>query len=194
MASIYKITNSINEKFYIGSAVYPSRRISVHICLFKKGTHSNPIMQNHVNKYGIGSLNFEEIEDCERGIMIKREQHYIDTLNPEWNINRIAQSPKGLKRTKQQIENMIAGRMAKSGYPKGRVVSKETRRKIGKAHKGKTIPQWHRDAIGTKNTGRIVNSEVRKKISDKAKGREFSDEHKRNLSISAKGNQNGRKK
>lgn len=193
MTAIYKISNTINDKFYIGSAVSYTNRVRVHKCHLLKNTHSNPILQSHVNKYGFESLIFSTIENCDRVNMIEREQYYIDTLNPSININRIAQSPKGLKRTPEQIQRMIDGRMKKSGYPKGRTLSEEARKKISIAHKGKVISEQQKERQRLLMKGRPVSDETRQKISLANKGRPVSDEHRLKLSKALQGNSNGKK-
>lgn len=189
---IYKITNKINKKIYIGSAIKFNVRKNQHIHHLRKKTHHNIILQNHVNKYGIDSINFEIIErNCEN--LIEREQYYIDKLNPEINIHRIAQSPKGLKRTPEQIKNMINGRLRNSGYKKGykrpkEVVERirETRLKNG----GYIVTENMKKEISKKNKGRKISNKTKKKISKSLKGAEFSKEHKKKLSEAAKGNTN----
>lgn len=60
--SIYLISNSINEKVYIGQTLIdPLDRWQQHLSKLKNKKH-NPKLQHFINKYGIGTLKFEVIE------------------------------------------------------------------------------------------------------------------------------------
>ena len=77
-SGIYKITNKITNKFYIGSAVDIKTRWSVHKRRLKTNTHDNKHLQSAWNKDGIQNFLFEIVELCEREILIPTEQKYLD--------------------------------------------------------------------------------------------------------------------
>jgi group I intron endonuclease len=54
-----------------------------------------------VNKYGENNFKFEIIYECPTDEILKNEQFYIDTLNPNYNICKIAGSSLGTKRTEE---------------------------------------------------------------------------------------------
>lgn len=189
---IYKIGNTVNEKIYIGSTEKFSIRKNQHNHHLKKGTHHSAILQRHVNKYGFDSIYFEIIES---GVinLIEREQFYIDTLNPYFNIRRIAESMKGTKRNDEQKIYMVKQRNLKSPYKKGWNHSEETIAKI--------------KATRMKNGGWIVTEEAKlkmsissksykptketiEKIKASKKGAKLTDSHKDNLSKTKKGSLN----
>ena len=63
---IYKIINTINNKFYVGSAVNFSRRKTRHFSELRRGKHNNRHLQAAWNKYGEQAFVFvivEEIQD-----------------------------------------------------------------------------------------------------------------------------------
>lgn len=192
---IYKIGNTINDRIYIGSTEKFNIRINQHKFHLKNGTHHSKILQRHVNKYGVDSIYFEIIES-DVVSLIEREQFYIDTLNPYFNIRRVAENMKGTKRTEEQKKYMVSQRMKKSGYKKGWSHSEETKAKIteSKLNSDYKISQETKLKISEKNKGRIVPEEIKIKTSNTLKGRAFTEEHKKNLSIKAKGNQNGKRK
>jgi group I intron endonuclease len=73
---IYKITNSINDKIYIGSTKNLNRRIKSH---FSK--KSGCIRLKHaIQKYGEDKFKFEILEEVPLSKLIKREQYYLDKL------------------------------------------------------------------------------------------------------------------
>ncbi len=90
---VYKITNIINGKCYVGSCAHYRgifERLYRHKYKLNRNTHENPHLQNSWNKYGQTSFVFDILEYCPSEKCIVREQHYIDTLDPEYNICRVA--------------------------------------------------------------------------------------------------------
>lgn len=75
-------------------------------------------------------------------------------------------------------------------HKKGKHLSEEHRRKIGKALKGKKIKpltEEHRRKLSEANKGKHLSEETRRKIGEAMKGRTFSEEHLRKLSEAKKG-------
>ena len=50
---IYKITNLVNGKIYIGSAIRIDRRFKSHLSQLRGNYHINSHLQNAFNEYGI---------------------------------------------------------------------------------------------------------------------------------------------
>ena len=63
-------------------------------------------------KYGYSSFKLDILEYCNPNALIEREQHYFDTLKPEYNILKFAKSLKGFKHSEASIKLM---RIAKLG-------------------------------------------------------------------------------
>jgi group I intron endonuclease len=63
---IYKITNTVNNKVYVGSSVKMKRRLSEHCNKLRKGKHDNPTLQRDWNAYGEDSFKFEAIMQVEK--------------------------------------------------------------------------------------------------------------------------------
>ena len=76
MIGIYKITNLINNKIYIGQSVHIERRWKEHC--FKS---SNSQISNAIQKYGKDNFKFEIIELCEKEFLDIREQYWISYYN-----------------------------------------------------------------------------------------------------------------
>jgi group I intron endonuclease len=178
---IYKITSKINpDKIYIGSSINVKSRWSLHKRKLMLNEHHSPILQSHVNKYGIDDLSFELIETCNKEVVLQREQYYIDTLKPKLNICKIAGNHLGRKCS---IESIIKMRIVKSN------ITEETRRRISISAK----------ARGCNNRDRIITKEMRQAISKRMMGNKHnlgnkrSEETRRKMSISLKG-KTGRKK
>lgn len=120
MHAIYKIENVKNGKIYIGSAVNHDQRRWVHLCVLRKGKHHSPILQNSWNKYGKNAFLFSVLEEVSnKKDLIKREQYWIDKLNPEFNCCPIAGSPLGRKYSAQAIENFRKGHIGLTEKERG---------------------------------------------------------------------------
>ena len=76
-SGIYKITNLINGKIYIGSTCNFKDRKSKH-----KNKRSDSLISRAIFKYGWDNFSFEIIEYCDRELLIEREQFYLDLLQP----------------------------------------------------------------------------------------------------------------
>ena len=73
---IYKITNLISNKIYIGSTTTSfKRRFKEHLSALKRGDHPNSHMQRAFNLDGENSFIFEVIEVVEKENCILREQY-----------------------------------------------------------------------------------------------------------------------
>jgi group I intron endonuclease len=127
---IYKILNSKNGKFYIGSASDIKRSWRQHRFELIHNTHDNRHLQYSWNRYGESSFEFIILEECERDELVNREQFYFDTQHPDYNISKFAQSSLGVKRTPEQIEKQRQKMI-------GRKLTDEHRRKVGLASLGR---------------------------------------------------------
>lgn len=76
---IYKITNLINNKVYIGQSKILQKRLRYHRNGLKGNYHSNKHLQRSYNNYGIENFKFEVIKYVDNTEdLIYWEQHYID--------------------------------------------------------------------------------------------------------------------
>ena len=82
ICGVYKITNMINGKIYIGSSNNIHNRWSQHKTSLNAKTHNNIHLQNAWNLYGDHNFKFEIIEECSPDIQYEREQYYLNILNP----------------------------------------------------------------------------------------------------------------
>ena len=97
-SGIYKIqSKTFPERFYIGSSSNMNGRWSAHKNRLKLRLHHSGYLQNHFNKYGLGDLVFSVIEKCSIDNLITREQFYVDSLNPPFNMCKEAGSTRGIK-------------------------------------------------------------------------------------------------
>lgn len=93
VCGIYKLINLINGKFYIGSTKNMRRRLWKHRALLRHNKHHNPHLQNSWNKYGEDNFDYCILELCDVNCQYEREQFYINSLHPEYNIAEIVELP-----------------------------------------------------------------------------------------------------
>ena len=75
---IYKITNIINNKSYIGQSANIERRFKEH-CY--KGYRSRIMLDIAIKKYGKENFTFEVVEECEPDKLNERETYWIKYYN-----------------------------------------------------------------------------------------------------------------
>ncbi len=86
LSGIYKITNLVNNKFYIGSSCNLKNREWQHFNQLKRNKHSSSKLQNSYNKHGKNNFKFEIIAICPDIYLVKLEQWFLDNLKPHYNI------------------------------------------------------------------------------------------------------------
>ena len=119
-SGVYKIINNKTGDFYIGSSVNFVKRKSSHFRALLKNKHKNSYLQNSFNKHGIKNFKFEILAKCPKEYCIKLEQWFINTLNPKYNIRKIAESNLGIKASEETIIRM---KKALKGKNKGKNVN-----------------------------------------------------------------------
>jgi group I intron endonuclease len=98
---VYKITNMLDGKFYIGSTNNLIKRYYTHIHDIRSGKNTCVKLIRAANKHGEENFKFEIVCECPCDKTLEIEQKYIDSLNPHYNIAKIAGSNLGIKRTEE---------------------------------------------------------------------------------------------
>jgi group I intron endonuclease len=96
---IYKITNTINGDFYIGSSRNFNKRYYSHLNDIRTNRQSCVLLIRAAFKYGEKNFKLEILEECEPNIVLDREQYYLDKYSPKYNVAKVAGSNFGIKRT-----------------------------------------------------------------------------------------------
>lgn len=90
-SGIYRWTNKTTGKSYIGSAVNLANRLNYYFSP-KSLTNSLLVKRSYIYssilEYGYSEFLLEILEYCEIEVLLLREQYYLDTLNPEYNIRK----------------------------------------------------------------------------------------------------------
>ena len=97
---MYRWTNKINGKTYIGSSTNLGRRFR---CYFNNkhisNAKTNILIYKALVLYGYPNFKLEILEYCAKDEVLIREQYYLDTNKPEYNILKFAGSRLGHKHT-----------------------------------------------------------------------------------------------
>lgn len=91
MIGIYKITNLINNKMYIGQSVHIEQRWKDHKvrAYYEDCEEYERPLYRAMRKYGLDNFSFEIIEECEIQALNEREQYWIqfyDTFKNGYNL------------------------------------------------------------------------------------------------------------
>lgn len=84
-SGIYKITCTVNGRFYIGKTRNYHQRIFGYISKLKNNICGNYLMQKYYNEFGSDSITYELIEECPVSALNLRERYYIINLKPHMN-------------------------------------------------------------------------------------------------------------
>lgn len=77
---IYKITNAVNGKVYIGQTSKTiEERFAAHIKKAKQ--HTNRYLYDAMNHYGYDKFKVSKIEECDDSLLDEREKYWIARLN-----------------------------------------------------------------------------------------------------------------
>lgn len=129
-AGVYKIVNTIDGKFYLGSTYSFYKRCPSHRSNLNKGLHHCRHLQNAWNKYGEDAFEFHILEVTEVKKRTEVEQKYLDEhFGKPYCYNS---SPRAQKHARDTRPKHIL----KEIY--GREKSKEERDKISKGQQGNT--------------------------------------------------------
>jgi group I intron endonuclease len=139
---IYQILNTVTGDLYVGSETVRGSRWKTHLWKLRKGVHHSVHLQRAYVKYGEPAFEFSIIEDgiASNAEMLRREQHYIDTLNSAYNICRTVGNSAGATQsdtTKQKIREGLKLARAEGRWNPGP--------KVGMLHKSEVSKQKLRD-------------------------------------------------
>lgn len=83
---VYRITNLATRDFYIGSSKDVYERWRKHKCRSSWKRQPNSKLYQDMQKYGIDKFTFEILEETTEEERKHREQYYIETLKPSYNM------------------------------------------------------------------------------------------------------------
>lgn len=169
-SGIYRWTNLINGKSYVGSSVNLSRRFRSYFngnyLIFSSA--KTMLISKALLKYGYINFRLEILEYCDKSDLLAREQYFLNNLLPEYNILKSVGSLRGYIHSEEAKLKM---RLSKIGFKH----TEETKAKIS------------RNLIHSEETKKLLRSykhtkEALAKIKAAASlGRKVSEETKANI-------------
>jgi group I intron endonuclease len=181
---IYKITNNINGKLYIGQTTRPLKERWQEHC---KMSGDCPALSNAMKKYGIDSFTIEIIDNAVNiEELNQKEEKYIKGFNSirpcGYNLTFGGLNALRSEETKRKNSEKQLG---EKNHNWGKKASAETRKKMSDARKGsknhmwgKKMPDGHnkkmldaQKGMSHPRLGKTFTAESRKKMSDAQKGR-----------------------
>jgi group I intron endonuclease len=177
---IYKIQSKIKpERIYIGSATIVERRWKLHLFQLRKGIHHSRKLQNHYNKYGESDLQFSILLGCEKEELIDKEQFFIDSLNPYFNICQLVGSTRGIKLSEDTRKKMSISRQKEKNPFFGKHHSEETKAKFRGPFSEERLKN-----ISIAQKKRFESKEEKERVSRQFKGNIPWNKGKKGLTIS----------
>lgn len=145
-SGIYAISNLINFKIYIGSAINIKERFKNHKKKLKYGKHPNKHLQAAYDKIGENCFSFDSLEYCCKEQLLEREQFWInltECCNPDFGYNKrkIPNSNLGLKFSDETKRKQSLAQLGHTRN-KGKKHTIETKLKVSLANKGKPKPHF----------------------------------------------------
>lgn len=94
-SGIYRITNLVNNKQYVGQSSNLYQRLCQHKSDLRSNRHSNKHLQNSWNKYGEDNFKFEIIKLCDIEQLCEMENYFLSLVEAKlrFNVGEIAESP-----------------------------------------------------------------------------------------------------
>jgi len=160
---IYKCTNLLDGKFYIGYSENVEKRKQRHI---RDSVNSKRHFYHAIRLYGPENFTWEVIDSSAQSIeeLKQLEIKYIAELKPQYNMTAGGDGGTGMKHSHSSKEIMRQKALARPRFS-----------------------QTHRNNIAISNTKKIVSQETREKMSKAHKGRVKSPEECLKISLSKKG-------
>lgn len=211
--SIYKVTNTVNSKIYVGQTrqAPASKRWYSHKWDALHG-RTKTAFANAIVLHGYEKFTFEVVCTCSNlDELNKKEQEHIllfNSLAPNgYNLMKGGDNFERSKEIREKISNSLRGRIIDEEWRKniseghrGLKKTEETKQKIRDAHLGMRMSEESKEKLRHARTGKKASAETIQKMSEKRKGipwsekrrnatigRKHSEETKQKLSIKMKG-------
>lgn len=162
MGYIYKITNEINNKIYIGQTIKtrPTDRFSQHRYAARhlETDKSNSYLHKAMSFYGVDNFSFIVIEEIDNNLLNEREKYWIEYYN--------STVPNGY--------NLTLGGEGTSGYSRSQSIAEKEKRQQSNKQFYIDHPE-EKDKISQRTKELWLNEEYRKKVTESNK--KFYQEH-----------------
>lgn len=199
--TVYRITNTINGKIYIGQTTLTTdRRWKMHLRDCTK--ERNNKFYNAIKKYGSENFAIDIVEEniTSKEMLNEREKYWIahyDCYKNGYNstpggetspmcdpivAKKISETMKGRKFTEEHKRHIREAMAGKSGTPH----TEEHKKYMSELMMNRVVSEQTCEKLRQINTGKKQSIATRKKRSEAMKGRKFTEEHKSKISESLK--------
>lgn len=166
---IYKGTNKVNGKVYIGLTV---RTLKIRLMEHKYKSTVNPnYLYRAIRKYGWDSFDWEVIDTANSHEELNEKEKYWISFhcsnNNKYGYNETAGGDGilGYSHSEETRQKMSASRKGHRGYMKGKRHTEVTKKKISEATKGKNNPMYGTKGELSPNYGKKHTEETKKLMS-----------------------------
>jgi group I intron endonuclease len=162
---IYKITNLVNQKVYIGQTIYSLEQRWRGHCYESSNCRK---LKNAIKFYGKESFSVEQIDFAENlESLNKKETHWIQFYNSVelgYNLNFGGDNKAHSEESKRKMSESRLGRK----------LSEKQKQALRDSNKGRKMTPEHKELLRSKNKGRPLSDDHKSKLSKLFKGRETS--------------------
>ena len=160
MGVIYKTTNLVNNKIYIGKRIFTSEKFWRN-----KYFGSGKLLKSAIEKYGLQNFNREILEEVDNDLLGEREIYWIklyksNDLEIGYNLTIGGNSKYGRKigpmsdDTKKKISESVSKYLIENGHPfQDKDHSNESKEKIRNTLKGRKLSEEHIKKIADRHRG-----------------------------------------
>ena len=178
MIGVYKITNLINQKSYIGISVDIDDRWGQHLDKYNWKREPNKLLYKAFKKYGVENFKFEVLEECAITELSQKEKEYValyDTYHNGYNATSGGEDFHGESHPGHKLN-------------KEDVIDIRTRYK--NLERKNEVYELYKDRIGESGFHKIWNCETWKGVMEEVYTPEIKEFHRHNTVN--KGSKNGR--
>ncbi|GJP47534.1 hypothetical protein CLOM_g8841 [Closterium sp. NIES-68] len=148
------------EHTYVGSTNNLKRRILYHRSDFARNKNTCPLFYQAIREHGWQQFEFAVLEHVlVEAHLLQREQYYLDSLLPHFNVNKLVWSEKGISRFPQDAQ------IDRIKWP--RKLSDETKAKISVARQAQMQDEAYeliRQKMRESRLGKTLSTETREKM------------------------------
>jgi group I intron endonuclease len=134
---VYCWFNNVNGKFYIGSGDPLYLRLSDYYQDWYYIARASIYIVRALSKHGMANFSLVILEYTTSDNLIKCEQKWIDLLNPEYNLNRLAGNSSGYVHTPESIEKMRTLALGRKHSEQVKKLMSESRKGVNNNFYGK---------------------------------------------------------
>lgn len=203
MGFVYKITNTVDGKVYVGKTVENiEHRWSNHCCTALVG-NSPYHFHRAIRKYGPDAFVIDQVATTDDAIILAEAEkvviEHFDLFKNGYNMTLGGEGRSGHVPSEEARRKQSKSMKGRVPWNKGKARSEETRRKISETLKINYLSEEYRikaqlaqidKHCGEKNPffGKFHSQETKKKIGAANKGRVHSEETRRKIGVAARGN------